>query len=128
MNHHTTLPVPACADAPLPGLIERLRMSADLWAKATDSSLSALASAVLNDSGYFARISGPSPSTTTRTLEKFARFLTDPANWPEGRAPEEVCGFAHAVGISGPACAASPDIASASIGGAPTSGESAHVD
>ena len=116
MNHQTNLPVPAAANLPLPGLIERLRGAAELWAEATNSSLSALASAVLNDSGYFARIAGPSASTTTRTLEKFARFLTDPANWPEGAAPEEVCAFAHAVGVSGPACAASPDSCAGNIG------------
>jgi len=94
----------------LPGLIDRLRASAELWAQVNTASLSALASAVLNDSGYFARIAVPAPSTTTRTLEKFARFLVDPANWPGGAAPEEVCAFAHAVGISGAACAVSPDI------------------
>jgi hypothetical protein len=104
----TLAPAPACQPE---SLTARLQRCAELWARVNDASLSRLASAVLNDTGYFARLASPEPSTTTRTLERFARYLTDPANWAGELVPDEVCLFAHAVGISGEGCRPSPDIA-----------------
>lgn len=100
---------------PIP-LVERLKQGAALWSAATGRSLGALATIVANHGSFFERLDSPGAGTTTATLEKFARYLSDPVNWPEGEVPEEVCRFAHAVGISAAACAASPDITAEIIG------------
>ena len=80
-------------------LVERLKAAAQLWADANDASLARLGRAVMNDNGFFTRIDG-NPVTTTATLERFARFLGDAANWPEGAVPEEVRAFVHVTGVS----------------------------
>lgn len=81
-------------------LLDRLLVSARLWAAATGRSLGALASVVVNHGSFFERLESPGASTTTATLEKFARFLVDPANWPDGAVPGEVAAFGHVTGIS----------------------------
>ena len=85
-----------------PSLLDRLRNCAELWAEANEASLARLGRAVVNDGGFFARVERPEASTTTATLEKFARFLGDAGNWPEGRVPAEVNGFLAVTGISSP--------------------------
>lgn len=80
-------------------LIERLKAAAQQWVEANDASLARLGRAVMNDNGFFSRIDG-NPVTTTATLERFARFLGDAANWPEGIVPEEVRAFVHVTGVS----------------------------
>lgn len=84
----------------------RLRTCGDQWAAVNGASLAALGRLAINDSSFFNRIDSPR-GTTTATLERFAQFLTDPANWPDGAVPPEVCEFAHVVGISSAACSAS---------------------
>ena len=86
-------------------LLDRLRVCAALWADAQDGSPARLARLVLNDGGFFTRLESPAASTTTATLERFARFLTDPANWPADEhgkveVPREVVAFGHVTGIS----------------------------
>lgn len=61
---------------------------------------------VVNDGGYFGMVEA-SNSTRTATLEKFARFLADPVNWPNLAVPAEVIAFAHVVGVSAEAGAGS---------------------
>lgn len=80
-------------------LVERLKASAQTWADANGATLARLGRCVMNDNGFFSRIDG-NPVTTTATLEKFARFLGDAANWPDGAVPEEVRAFVHVTGVS----------------------------
>lgn len=100
-------------DQPVIPLPDRLRRAAQIWADAQGASLSRLGGKVLNDTSFFSRRAAQNP--TTVTLERFARFLGDEAEWPEGEVPQEVRAFIHAVGVSPDAEAASPDIAGAAI-------------
>ena len=89
-------------------LIDRLNECATLWVDATGGTLARLGREVVNDGGYFARIGDTGASTTTATLEKFARYLGDPANWPAGKdgggcVPEQITAFAHVTGVTAPA-------------------------
>lgn len=79
--------------------IDRLTQCAQLWAEANGKSTTWLARAVVNDGGYFDRIA-ETGSTTTLTLERFARFLCNVGNWPEGAVPAEVIAFGHVTGVS----------------------------
>lgn len=81
-------------------LVDHLRAAAHLWVKANAASLSRLGKAVVNDGGFFTRLETQVQGTTTATLEKFAAFLTDPGNWPEGAVPQEAVDLAHRVGIT----------------------------
>ena len=101
--------------APIPALPDRLLQVAGLWSAAQGATLHRLGALVINDGAFFARLESTA-STTTKTLERFARFLIDPGNWPQGDVPAEVCRFAHAVGISGGACPALADDASEDSG------------
>ena len=92
----------------LPKLIDRLRNCAEQWADASDkASLARLGRLVVNDNGFFSRLESPGATTTVATVEKFAAFLVDAGNWPEGVVPNEARGFAHVVGISAPLTAPS---------------------
>lgn len=114
-------------DTPL-SPIERLRHLSEMWAAATTSSVARLGRLVINDGGFFARIA-ETQSTTTATLEKFARFFIDPFNWggadtgAEG-VPEEARVFAHMMGVSTPGAGGSPDNGTGGIGA--DDGEGAH--
>lgn len=81
-------------------LVERLRQVSQLWVTAQDASLSRLGKSVVNDGGFFTRLETQVQGTTTATLEKFAAFLGDPGNWPDGAVPQEALDLAHRVGIS----------------------------
>jgi len=94
--------------APALSLVARLRAVAQIWVDRLDSSLSRLALNVVNDRGFFTRLETQVQGVTTATLEKFAAFLADPANWPEGAVPQEALDLAHVVGVSTPALAPSP--------------------
>lgn len=113
----TSVPV---MDMPTP-LVDRLRECADLWTAAHAARPGRLGRLVINDGGFFTRIESPGASVTTATLERFARFLADPANWPEGEdgrgaVPEAVHAFAHVVGVCPDSPAASPDSGARDIG------------
>ena len=81
-------------------LVDRLRQVAQLWADAHEASLARLGKSVVNDGGFFTRLVTQVQGTSTATLEKFARFLGDPGNWPEGDVPQEAIDLAHRVGIN----------------------------
>lgn len=94
---------------------ERLLQAAELWSEATGRSLGALSSLVSNHGSTLDRLRDPANAVTDKVVEKFARYLIDPANWPEGVAvPEAVAAFGQVVGVcphdpanSAPALAAS---------------------
>lgn len=83
-------------------LTERLHRCGMIWTEAHDAAPTRLGRLVVNDGGLLQRIEQPGVSVTTATLEKFAAFLADPANWPEGAVPQEALDLAHVVGVSIP--------------------------
>lgn len=107
-----------------PSLVHRLRRCASLWADAHSAGLGRLGRAVVNDSAFFARLEDGARGPTTDTLEKFARFLIAPANWPAGAVPHEVVEYARCVGVGRHAAAvelgaAHPQITRAGEAGLP---------
>lgn len=100
--------------APIPiepglSLAQRLKAAADAWCRAHDSSLARLSRIVINDTKFFAALEGSRKGPSTATLEQFARFLADPANWPEVDigmgggvriVPQEAIELAHVTGVS----------------------------
>lgn len=105
----------AVMDMPF-SLLDRLRSAATLWADAHGATLARLGRTVINDGGFFARLESPGASTTTATLERFARFLGDGANWPDGVVPAEVGAFVHITGVRAPDGAAATGQAGAMSG------------
>lgn len=84
-----------------PSLRTRLFTAADAWCAATGRSPGALSSLVTNHGGTLERLRDPNAAVTDVTLEKFARFLMDQGNWPEGaEIAQAVIVFGHAVGVS----------------------------
>lgn len=82
-------------------LDDRLRLACAAWCAAHEARPGRLGRLAINDGGFFTRLeNNPAASTTTATLEKFARFLADPANWPEGEVADEAKALAHVVGVS----------------------------
>jgi len=81
-------------------LTERLHRCGMIWTVAHDAPLTRIGRVVVNDGGLMQRIAQPGAGVTTATLEKFAAFLADPANWPEGAVPQEAIDLAHVVGIT----------------------------
>ena len=70
-------------------LIDRILRLAELWAGARGhSTTSRLSTIVANDGGLLKRI-GQGGGTTVATLDKFAVFLRDFANWPDMTPPDE---------------------------------------
>lgn len=69
--------------SPTPSLRARLFTAADAWCAATGRSLGGLSSLVTNHGSTLERLRDPGAAVTDVTLEKFARFFADPANWPE---------------------------------------------
>jgi hypothetical protein len=80
-------------------LVDHLRQAARIWVAAHDASLARLGKSVVNDGGFFTRLETQVQGTTTATLEKFAAFLTDTGNWPDGAVPQEAIDLAHRVGV-----------------------------
>ena len=96
---------------PVP-ILERLRAAADRWVEAHGATPARLGKLVVRDTTFFARLAQPGTSTTTATLEKFAAFLIDPANWPDATVAEEAEALAHVTGVSArPRAAATVDAA-----------------
>lgn len=83
-------------------LKSRLLAAADAWTAAHAAPRSRLGKRVAGDAAFFDRIAPVEPlACNVATLEKFARFLADQENWPEGCAiPQEVVAFGHAVGVT----------------------------
>ena len=86
--------------SPSLSLVDHLRETARIWVVANDASLTRLGKYVVNDGGFFTRLQTQVQGTTTATLEKFAAFLTDAGNWPEGAVPKEAIELAHRVGVT----------------------------
>ncbi len=97
-------------------LEDRLVAAAELWAEARDRSLARLSTMVVNDGNFFVRLARPSATTTTATLEKFARFLIEPENWPDAGVPQEITDFAHIIGVRRREAEPSPDREADAIG------------
>lgn len=91
-----------------PTLIERLQHCAMLWTQAHSAAPGRIGRVVVNDAGVLPRISQPGASVTTATLERFAAYLADPANWPEGAVPQEAIDLAHVTGVTPALAALSP--------------------
>lgn len=83
-------------------LRDRLLLAADAWCAATGRSVGALSSVVANHAQTLQRLRDPSNNVTDATIEKFAAFLSDPANWPEGAVSQEAIDLAHRVGVTIP--------------------------
>lgn len=88
----------------------RLVQCAEAWAAANGNApLSRLGKRVAGDANFFERLAGGG-GVNVLTLEKFARFLVDGANWPadEGgkpiAVPREAIELAHVTGVSLVAC------------------------
>lgn len=81
-------------------LKSRLIRSAESWAAAHDCGLSRIGKRVAGDANFFARLESTDATCNVTTLERFARFLGDPANWPEAAVPDAVREFVHVVGIT----------------------------
>lgn len=92
----------------------RLSLAADAWcvAHADEEGSPAPASRLARAAGYddgdfFERLPNTRRGPSTNTLERFARFLADPVNWPEGKVADEAKGLAHVVGVTAPAASLS---------------------
>jgi hypothetical protein len=81
-------------------LKSRLIQSAGEWAAAHDCGLSRIGKRVAGDANFFARLGAPDATCNLATLERFARYLGDGSNWPDGAVPEGVRGFVHVFGIT----------------------------
>ncbi|MAE92997.1 MAG: hypothetical protein CMI67_26045 [Pelagibaca sp.] len=88
--------------APHPmSLDDRLRQASAAWCSANKAKPGRLGRLAINDGGFFTRLeNNPGASTTTATLTRFAEFLADPANWPDGVVADEAKALAHVVGVS----------------------------
>lgn len=85
----------------MPDLRSQLLDAADAWCDAHEAPRSRLGKAVASDGAFFDRVDERDVlPCTVATLEKFARFLADPANWPEGEVADEAKALAHVVGVS----------------------------
>ena len=88
----------------MPDLRSKLQAAASAWCEAHNAPHSRLGKAVAADAAFFDRVEGRDVlPCTVATLTKFARFLADPVNWPEGKVADEAKGLAHVVGVTAPA-------------------------
>lgn len=93
---------------PMPesGLVDALAAAAEQWTKAhadeagCAAPLSRLAKLAVGNPKFFDELPDMRRGPTTSMLERFARFLHDSTDWPDGLVPVEVCRFAHRVGVS----------------------------
>lgn len=81
-------------------LRDRLLLAAEAWSRATGRTSGALSSLVSNHAQTIDRLRDPANKVTDATLEKFAVFLADPANWPDGAVPQDALDLAHVTGVS----------------------------
>ncbi|KLE32438.1 hypothetical protein [Aurantiacibacter luteus] len=87
-------------------LLDLLNACADTWAQANMTTLAQLSLRVTGGNNRFFRDLAAGSDPGVGRVERFARFLHDPANWPEGLVPEVACELAHRVGVSGAALSA----------------------
>ena len=94
-------------------LRSQLMGAANAWCAVHEAPLSRLGKAVASDAAFFDRVEGRAVlPCTVATLEKFARFLADPVNWPDGVVAEEARALAHVTGVTAP----SSDVATVDAG------------
>ncbi|MEH6722775.1 MAG: hypothetical protein V7686_04545 [Qipengyuania sp.] len=89
-------------------LTERLVAASECWTATCDATLARLGKVVANDTAFFTNLAKMRRGPSTDTLEKFARYLADPANWPGGLVAEEARALAHVVGVTPAGGAVSP--------------------
>ena len=75
--------------------------------------LSRLSKRVMDDGKFFDNLASMRRGPSTDTLEKFARYLADPVNWPANadgvhEVADEAKALAHVVGVNAPVHATSP--------------------
>ncbi|MEM9085333.1 MAG: hypothetical protein AAGB23_05370 [Pseudomonadota bacterium] len=70
-----------------PPLIARLCSISSDWAEANDVKVSRLGRVVINDGAAIQRLEEGGDLGTVN-LGRFAKFLSDPKNWPGGRVPK----------------------------------------
>lgn len=80
-------------------LIEIGRCYTDAVAAKGGRSLSRVATIVANTGTFFSRLE-TGATCTTRSLEKFAEFFGDPANWPGNVVPDEAATALQSMGRS----------------------------
>lgn len=103
-------------------LKSRLIEASDAWsaawavAEGAEVPPTRLAKRVMDDGKFFDRLAESRKGPTTDTLEKFARYLGDPANWPNGEVAEAARAFAHVTGVSVGQGDPSPDTSADPIG------------
>lgn len=97
----------------------RLSLAAESWcaAHADENGVPAPASRLARAAGYddgqfFKNLPSSKRGPSTDTLEKFARFLVNPANWPEGKVADEAKALGHVPVVSVPAPTASAGLSS----------------
>ncbi|MBX7459530.1 hypothetical protein [Qipengyuania huizhouensis] len=89
-------------------LRDRLLAAAGAWTASTGRSSGALSARVMDDGKTLDRLAeDPGRAVYDTTISKFAKFLVDPENWPEGEVADEAKALAHVVGVSAPAPALS---------------------
>lgn len=81
-------------------LKSRLIRSCEAWAEAHACGLSRIGKLVAGDANFFRRMERPEANCNVATLERFAQFLADGSNWPNGTIPELVCDFIHVTGVT----------------------------
>lgn len=95
-------------------LKSRLVRACETWAaahaaaEAREVPLSRIGKRVAGDANFFQRIEPSWATCNITTLERFAQFLGDGANWPDGSVPEDVRDFVHVIGVNPPGEALSP--------------------
>lgn len=97
-------------------LRERLLGTAHVWCETTGKSLGSLSTTVTG-TGKTLKQYADGMTITDAKLEQFARFLADPANWPDGMVAEEARTLAHVCGVSAADSASSAGLSCEMSGG-----------
>lgn len=84
-------------DHPRTTLVDALRAAASLWAQENGKTLGGLSSKVVNHGSFFDRFECSEAGANTGTLEKFAAFLGNSENWPDGAVPDLAAEFVRRV-------------------------------
>lgn len=101
-------------------LIDHIKLLADEYCLATGKSLPRLATIVVNDGGFFKRITREGGDCTTGTVEKFLAFFRDGSNWPDNKIPLAAVDLLdRLINIASETDGLSPDNAAELIGARP---------
>ena len=84
-------------------LRSKLKAAANAWCSAHDAPASRLGKAVASDAAFFDRVEERSVlPCTVATLEKFARYLAAPENWPDRSVDPTAIALSESVGVPAP--------------------------